>query len=192
MRSTSNNRGFSLVELMVTIAMMGILAVIALPSVMEALQRREVVDAGQAVLDLVEFSRVQAASRNLAYEIRVTAGSDDQPGSFQVLENRSPACIGFETAGSPALLVRTLDLAKDFPTVRVISADPTVPLCFKPDGRVFQVDNDNTPSIITSTNDYAGGNAQIKMQRMNRLHRPEGPTHAVVIPFSGLARVVVE
>jgi type II secretory pathway pseudopilin PulG len=192
---------------MVTVAMLGILAVIALPSVLEALQRRQVIDAGQAVLDLVEYARVQAASRNLAYEImpynetRGACGTlPPQPGSLQVWENTTPSCFGFFPATPPtASCVRSLDLKTDFPTISMLAtipanlaAPPLAPLCIKPDGRVFQVQSDQVPVIIPSTDDFAGGSARFRMQRVNPAGVAEGPIHAVVIPFSGLARVVVE
>lgn len=199
MRSNTPERGFSLVELMVTVAMVGVLAVIALPSVMEALQRRQVVDASQAVLDLVEYARVQAASRNRAYEIRARLGTGIEAGTLEVWENTAPACLGFTVIladGSTSTMARELNLTQHFPTVRLLATVPAdlvdSPLCIKPDGRVFQVRNDTTPVILPSTDDFAGGDARYQLQRINKFGRAEGPLHAVVVPFSGLARVVVE
>lgn len=199
MRPLDARRGFSLVELMVTVAMIGVLAVIAIPSVMEALQRREVVDAAQAAQDLLEFARVQAASRNRAYQVDVTlASGPGAPGRMEVREGWSSACMDFASnvPGHQSVVVRTLELGQRFPTVVLFEAVPDdlpdAPLCFKPDGRVFQLQGDTTPLIIPASDDLAGGDARIRFQRFNKLGRREGPVHAVVVPFNGLTRQVVE
>ncbi len=192
MRRPDSGRGFSLVELMMTVALIGILAVIALPSVMEALQRREVVDAGEAVLGVVQYAQVQAATRNRAMLVVPSlASGPGLPGSLRVFEGPTSACMNFDTTGAS---IHDLDLQENFPTVRLFQVDPgltSTPLCMKPDGRVF-IMRGNSPEIITSSYDYSGGDARISLQRINKLGRQEGPVHQVVVPFSGLARVVVK
>jgi len=69
---------------------------------------------------------------------------------------------------------------------------PNNPVCIKPDGRVFQVVNDAAAVIIPSGDRFAGGDARIRFQRLNKIGRREGPIHTLTIPFNGLARVVVE
>jgi len=197
---TRRSAGFTLMELMVTVAMIGVLAVIAIPSVMEAMQKREVVGASQAALDLVEYARVQAAARNRAYAIRVILASGDTArGRIQLWENTTSSCFGFNNAGpggETARMVRELDLAATYPTVTLFEVQPqdlpNSPICIKPDGRVFQVINDTTAVIIPSGDRFMGGDARLRFQRVNKLGRREGPVHALAIPFNGLARVVVE
>lgn len=192
--------GFTLVELMMTVALIGVLALLAAPGVMKASQERELANATQAVMNVIEFSRTQAAARNRAYRIRpVVTGGIQGSGSFEIIEGLNSACRGFLSPGPNGvvpLTVRTLDLGRDHPGVRIVSLDPidleSAPLCFKPDGRVFQVRNDSTPVVIPTTADMAGGDARIRLQRFNPRGTGEGPIRVIRIPFNGLARMGVE
>jgi prepilin-type N-terminal cleavage/methylation domain-containing protein len=192
--------GLTLVELMVTVALIAILVLVTIPPVMQAVQKREVVNASRSVVDIVEFARVQAAARNRAYRITpFLASGGEANGRLVVVEGHSPACIGFNSPGpdgNPALTVRVFDLTSVHPGVRLSAVEPSdltaAPLCVKPDGRVFQVRGDTSPVIIPGTGTFAGGDATLRLQRFNSLGSPEGPIHSVRIPFNGMARVVVE
>ena len=200
MRHSRRAAGFSLVELMMTVAVIGVLALLATPPVMRATQERELTNATQGVLNMIEYARVQAASRNRAYRLRPTVtGGIQGTGSFELIEGLTSACRGFLSPGPGGvvpLTVRTLDLGREHQGVRVHSVVPSdlesAPLCFKPDGRVFQVRNDSTPVIIPGTADLAGGDARIRLQRFNAEGRAEGPIRLIRIPFNGMARMGVE
>ncbi len=200
MRHARKAAGFTLVELMMTVALIGVLALLAAPPVMKAVQDRDLTNATQGVLNMVEYARVQAASRNRAYRMRPTVtGGINGTGSFELIEGLTSSCRGFLAPGSDGTLpltVRTLDLGREFAGVRVNSVLPddleSAPLCFKPDGRVFQVRNDSTPVIIPSTTNLAGGDARISLQRFNIKGRSEGPIRVIRIPFNGLARMGVQ
>lgn len=193
---SSKGHGFTLIELMVTVAMIAILVVVTIPSVMKAVSQREVVNATSSVQDIIDFARVQAAVRNRAYRITPVLGTGlGNCGRLLLHENTSPACLGFNVVGadgSTSTLVRTLDIGAVFPTISLVAASPdlnTSPLCIKPDGRVFQVVSDTTPIMIPSAGTgYAAGDARFNLQRYGR-NGPEGPAHVVVVPFSGSTRV---
>lgn len=196
-------RGFTLIELLMTVAMVAVLTLVTVPSVMQAVQRHAAADAANALLDTIEFARVQAATTNLAYEIVPTLSSGNTSnGKIEVFQGTSSACMNFKTVspitGQPAVKIREIDLSQDFPTVRLISTFPedlpASPLCFKPDGRVFQIQSDVSPMIIPAATGsrYAAGDALIRVQRYDNSGNLEGPVHAVRVPFNGIARKIVE
>ena len=191
MRHLRDNRGFTLVELMITVAMVAVLVVVTLPPVIKALQQRQALNAAQAVLDVVEFAKVQAASRNLAYRVTWTAEGESTNGTVVVGEGPTSACITWDQ-GRPAL--RRVDLDKEFPSVRLTGIRPTAmaggSLCIKPDGRVL----DASTSLPVASGDatYSAGDAMLLLQRINDVGQHEGALHIVVIPFNGAARIIFE
>ncbi|PCJ30679.1 MAG: hypothetical protein COA99_17880 [Moraxellaceae bacterium] len=64
------HKGFSLVELMVTIAVLAVLAAIAAPSFLDLLDRRKLSGAGEALFANLIFAKTEAIKRNTP--VRVT------------------------------------------------------------------------------------------------------------------------
>ncbi len=192
-----------MLELMMTVSVIMVAAVIAVPSVMDALNRQTAADAARAIRDAAEFARIQAAATNVAYEIVPTVGGGlNDSGRVEIWQGTSGACNYFQapnpTTGLSAIRIRDIDITRDFPSTRIISTVPAnmnlSPICFKPDGRVFQVQGDLTPVIIPAPagSGYHAGEAVIRVQRMDSEGSLEGAVHAVRIPFNGLTRTVVE
>jgi len=185
-------RGFTLVELMITVAILSILVLVTIPSAIKAIDAKQAVDAGQAVVDLIEFAKVQAAQRNRAYQVVPRlAGQDDSTNGFITLnEGLTSACINFN---DPNVLknVRMVDLSSSFPRIRLkatIPADlPVATLCIKPDGRVLRTD---TKQPIPSEDvRYGAGDARFILQRFER-NQPVGPEVVVVVPYIGAVRLL--
>lgn len=82
-------RGFTLVEMMVTLAVVAILLVIATPSFIALRQRAALAGAGEQVLGLWNQARLEAAKRNSLVKVGVYSSG-------------SNFCIGVTTTTNPA------------------------------------------------------------------------------------------
>jgi prepilin-type N-terminal cleavage/methylation domain-containing protein len=186
-------RGFTLVELMMTVAMLAVLAVVTLPPVLRALQRREAVNAAQAVIDFVEFGKTQAASRNRGYQLTWTyTATPETNGKLTLKEADSTACFTFvETPAD----IRVLDLKAEFPTVHLKEVRPwgtgAGAICLKPDGRVLDASSSLPIQASDPGSRYGAGDAVFVLQRASAAGY-EGQKHVVHLPFNGAARVAFE
>ena len=88
--SAPRNRGFSLVEMLTTICVLSILAVIAVPSFAEMRQRAAIRGAADATLAFWNDARFEAIKRNRLVKVGVYVADD---GQF---------CLGAATTEDPA------------------------------------------------------------------------------------------
>jgi prepilin-type N-terminal cleavage/methylation domain-containing protein len=62
--------GFSLVEILIVVALVAILAAITVPSVQGAMSQYELLTSGQQVVSTIRAARIQAVSRNQVLKVR--------------------------------------------------------------------------------------------------------------------------
>lgn len=186
----TSEQGYTLVELMFTIALVLVLTLVTIPPVMKALERREALSAAQYVLDMVEFAKVHSAARNKAYYIvpSLPDQNENKNGKITINEGATSAC----TDGPMGKIqkVQEFVIEKSFPYVYLIGTYPDTlskdAICVKPDGRVL---NAATQMPFPSSNNlYMAGEARIEFQRFVN-GSPDGPIHVVVIPFNGAGRL---
>ena len=72
--------GFSLVELLIVGALVGVLAAIAFPTIAGAMQQYTVISASQQVVSAIRAARVQAVGKNQVLQVHFEAGA----GTYQV------------------------------------------------------------------------------------------------------------
>jgi hypothetical protein len=192
----SGSRGFTLVEAFVVIAVIAVMAVISVPAIINTLSFQALNGASEAFANQVEFSRVQAAARNRAYEIRVTLSTGTESGAIVLNEGTGSACTPevFVTDGTPpdpVEKVREVDFEKEYETVHIEAVEPQdlslTSLCVKPDGRVLRLDSGGP--VLPAPDGYAAGEAVFTL----RLHDGDGnPTQhvrRVVIPYNGIPKL---
>lgn len=85
MLKTSNNHGFTLVELMITIALLAIVATIAMPNFVQFIRNNQVQAKADELGTFLQYARAQAVSKRKTYEVnfsdisnKVTLKQQDQ------------------------------------------------------------------------------------------------------------------
>ena len=128
--SASASAGFTLIELMVTLTVIVILLLIAVPSFEAFRQRSATRGAGEQVLGLWNQARFEAAKRNLPVEVSVTGtpGNDFCVGATTVESSNTLPCDCLETVATE---VDFCDVAR-YPTYQnswkrvSLAATPTI------------------------------------------------------------------
>ena len=130
----SKSRGFTLIELMVTIGVLTILIVLALPSFFGAIDRRRVVDATEAVGKQIQQARTSAIETNRPIRMVFDAASD--PWCFGLTDAATCDCTTADsctipfgvdaTTLAPTDYEEVVGRAGQFPGVDLVSAPATL------------------------------------------------------------------
>jgi type IV fimbrial biogenesis protein FimT len=93
-------RGFSLVEMMVVVAIMGILMGIAIPSFQSYLVNNQVMTAAEMFLGSVMQAKAEAASQNVTSEILLTISGPEEVEAATSSANAAGWMVRYGQAGS--------------------------------------------------------------------------------------------
>lgn len=130
LRTASRTRGYSLVELIVVVAIIAAMALVTAPWFFKIMQRNTMKSAAQEISITFAAARMRAVKRNLPAEVRITIATGAQsfhlletfemvqPVALKVAESRITGKTVFPTAGLP------------FP-----NPSPLLQVRFEPDGR---------------------------------------------------------
>lgn len=139
-RSRGRERGFSIIELLIVMAIIAILALAAAPWFAKISQRNEVKSAGNELALTLAAARMRAVKRNLPARVVITRATASQP--YHLLET-------FEDTRPTPIKVQESRLSArvDFPPVVPAPYGPTnfSNVTFGPDGRC----QDSPPPTFT-------------------------------------------
>lgn len=197
-------RGFTLLELMVVIIIIGLLAVMAVPSMSAATLDRRVYEDAANVQDLLREARARAIGRGGA--VMVSMSTKGGPGTFKAYEIRSDLDGGqnlpLNSCKAPTSWVNAASLAEvhdaslgTYETQNKIKATIYAPdgkavdevnLCFTPLGRsYYSADKVFDGEVIMTSA------VRVEVKRRNAADTSTvGIVRNVLVPPTGAARVV--
>ena len=82
-----NNQGFTIMELMIVVAIVGIMAAVAIPNMIGQKPRRNLKDAGMALISTMQRAKMEAIQNNTNIAIVFTNSPGAEGGSYTVFRD---------------------------------------------------------------------------------------------------------
>lgn len=156
---SSPTHGFSFLELMITLAIVAILAALAMPTYTSTIAKRRVIGAAEAVLSDLRWARSEAFKRNVNVRVTFTTGSSwsyainaDPEGSHTLIKSFSGSSFP-DTA---------LSSASFRPSVSYTTFDPVRGV------------NPNNGTVILTSGSYSASVTVSTLGRMRICNAPGG------------------
>lgn len=145
-------RGFTLFELLLVMAMIGIMSAVAIPTLSGSTQRNQVWTASELIGAQIRQARLKAISRNMSFRVRFDCPST---GQFRVLQVMGTSV---DTQSDRCSLQQTYDSGvMTMPTNVTYSASPSMPT-LTVNSRGIYTSSGTIPADITVT--YGGGTSR--------------------------------
>ena len=133
-------RGFSLVELMIVIALVGLLAALSAPTISNSMEQNRITDLNRAVANGFLQARQHAMRQNQAVFVDITQGSNGSITFYEPTNREDAQSCSLANDGGPndQNTLNQVNLAEYGLDITIDSVDPANLVCIAPNGRVLQ------------------------------------------------------
>lgn len=116
LKASKKMRGFTLVELMVTLALLAIAATIAVPSFVQFIRNNQVQAKADELGSFLQYARAQAVSKRESYEIDLTQWQIHPAGDSNAIEreleiNNAQAAVVFAPSSTTSIVFSAQGMA---------------------------------------------------------------------------------
>ncbi len=140
LKAHAPQRGFNLIEILVALAVLGVLIALGAPSLAEFLQNQQVRAAAEAILNGMQVARGEAIRRNLAVQLVIEPATSGWTTGWTICEASVEPCDSTTLTTDATLVIqsRSPDEGTSNASVTPVAADltPAVAVTFSPLGSV--------------------------------------------------------
>jgi prepilin-type N-terminal cleavage/methylation domain-containing protein len=122
------NQGFTLLEILIALAITGILAALTLPNLLAWLNRNKVQEATDSIQSALQDAQKQAMRRGRICTINFTNGTGTNPTVYSQIRASEAGCLVMANAGSLNLPQEVFMVVRNFPT---LGSSPGVQFSFR-------------------------------------------------------------